>query len=368
MQWLKIFHIWEIGDGSKIPLQGQWFGSVNQRNYQHQVLNVPNAHATVDGYIDHTNRTWRSDKLQQVFSDEQLQQIATISIPQQPATDKLRWSLTRNGQFIVNSAYLAILGQQIKQVVPKQQQQMWLLIWHLGVPYKCQMFIWKLVKDILPVAARFQKMAAPANLNCVMCMSHVETSTHLLLQCPSAEAIWSGVSQEIFHNATAYGDIKSWIQAWIDPISLVSKEISDLMNLAVITLWFIWKSRCIQFFESKRQPPGVLIQQIFSFCYAHNICIHPKSSNLHNNRAKLGNVINTYWRPPQYPWLKVNFDVSILPCTNFAGFSLVIRNHVGEFVEAMAWTRTVRDVDQAEVLALQKVLKCIRSNGFKQGL
>lgn len=152
-------------------------------------------------FIDHEHREWKVNKLLQHCTHEQLQTIQNIRIPPQPAKDRLCWSLTRNGEFSVRSTYMAILMQHRHQVVSEQHQRMWLMIWHLEIPYKCQLFLWKVAQQILPVAAKFQRVACLGNCQCGMCGSTLETADHLLLQCSFAKEVWLGVSHIIMQEA-----------------------------------------------------------------------------------------------------------------------------------------------------------------------
>ncbi|XP_026451069.1 uncharacterized protein LOC113351268 [Papaver somniferum] len=221
------------------------------------------------------------------------------------------------------------------------------------------MFLWKLAKNILPVAERLQK-----NTTCVQCSQGIETVQHLLFQCSVTSEVWSVVSPENLQDATKYGDVNQWLQSWMDKRSLFSSKRQHLRNLAVITMWFLWKSRWLKLFEGKSQSPTIITQQIFQFCYAYGLCIH----NSYIPCSYISNHISIKprndWIPPSSDWLKLNFDVSILPDTNFVGFSIVLRNHLGDCLEAVAWTRNVRDVDQAEVLAMLRVLQWLKFKGL----
>ncbi|XP_026410901.1 uncharacterized protein LOC113306142 [Papaver somniferum] len=261
---------------------------------------------------------------------------------------------------------MANLHQQAQQEVSTQQQQMWLILWHLGVLYKCQLFMWKIPKDISHVAARFMSLAKVHNPLCHMCAQSIETSSHLLLQCPYAQAIWSGVSSFILQVANSFGDIQKWIQSWVERNQLVSITRKELLNLAVVTMWHIWKNRCLKVFEDKMQAPGSIIRQIYNFCHTYHICIHiTPSSSIHT--STLSSTKNhRCWTPPLLHWLKINFDASIIPGTNFYVLAFVVRNHLGEFMGAMAWTRRAREVDQAEVLALKKVAQWIKDKNLSK--
>ncbi|XP_026431425.1 uncharacterized protein LOC113328562 [Papaver somniferum] len=228
------------------------------------------------------------------------------------------------------------------------------------------MFMWKLIKDILPVALKLQRRGISENSKCPQCQNSMETISHLFLQCPIAAAVWSWVSTDVLQEAMVYRDITQWIHSWIDKSSLVSiSSRHHLMNLAVFTTWFIWKSRCLKLFEGKTQSPQSIVHQIIKFCSLHNICIHNRTNNIshHNNHM---NTTITRWQPPPTDWIKINFDVSYTVDSNYAGFFIVLRNHVGELLDAVASTGYVRDIDQAEAMALLMVLKWIQSKGISR--
>ncbi|KAI3858170.1 hypothetical protein MKX03_022489 [Papaver bracteatum] len=129
-------------------------------------------------------------------------------------------------------------------------------------------------------------------------------------------------------------------------------------------MWFLWKSRCLKLFEGKIQYPTVIIQQNFQFFYSHRICVHNSCGSHSYASTHIVTNPRNFWTPPPYDWLKLNFDVFILPDSNFVGFSLVLRNHLGEFLEVVAWKRNVRDIDQAEVLVVLRVLQWINFKGL----
>ncbi|KAI3907307.1 hypothetical protein MKW98_010657 [Papaver atlanticum] len=89
-----------------------------------------------------------------------------------------------------------------------------------------------MVKDVLPVAAKFQRMAGRNNPKCVMCDHCVETIEHMLIQCSFARAVWKGVSQHIWQQATNFLTIKDWILSW-------TKTTSSFSSIRFCTFFFI---------------------------------------------------------------------------------------------------------------------------------
>lgn len=135
------------------------------------------------------------------------------------------------------------------------------MIWHLEIPFKCRLFLWKIAKEILSIAAKFQRVASLDNLQCGLCGSDLETADHILIQCSFARVVWLGQEAHKFPN------LQEWILSWSCRENLVSIARKDLLNLIVISIWLIWKSRCMQLFNHKTQSPTSIILQFFKFCY-----------------------------------------------------------------------------------------------------
>ena len=51
-------------------------------------------------------------------------------------------------------------------------------------------------------------------------------------------------------------------------------------------------------------------------------------------RSKIRKVEKVQWRPPDWPWIKLNVDGAFVGGTNRAGGGGLIRDHRGELVEA----------------------------------
>ncbi|MBA0819014.1 hypothetical protein Gohar_000120 [Gossypium harknessii] len=76
---------------------------------------------------------------------------------------------------------------------------------------------------------------------------------------------------------------------------------------------------------------------------------------------------NEVWRPPDYGFIKINFDASFIPGNNFAIIVILARNHKGEVIEAV--TYLVEDVDDtfvAEARACERALILVKLKGFRR--
>lgn len=219
-------------------------------------------------FINKDLLSWDLSTLQQYFSPTQPQAISSIHLS--PTTqDTMRWYLTNTGDFTLQSTYRAILHCLSPPPATMYTENFWLSIWHLGVPYKCQLFMWKLAHQILPVLHRLAKHLHLQNTSCYFCDSQVETTTHLLLQCPFAAAIWSHFLPDYSSMITSQYSVNDWLQGWSDSDSTFNFRDRQKLNLIVVILWHIWKARCTLAFEQTAQSPQSSIHKIVEFCRFH---------------------------------------------------------------------------------------------------
>ncbi|MFQ6620593.1 hypothetical protein Gotur_000199 [Gossypium turneri] len=76
---------------------------------------------------------------------------------------------------------------------------------------------------------------------------------------------------------------------------------------------------------------------------------------------------NEVWRPPDYGFVKINFDASFIPGNNFALIAILARNHKGEVIEAVTYlVENVDDAFMAEARACERALILARLKGFRR--
>ena len=96
---------WRVGDGYNIDV---WKDAWLLAPYEFKVITKnPNEQQPmlVHSLIDHEERKWRKDALEQLFMHRDVEEILKIPIFPTQTTDQQVWHYTPNGIFSVRSAY-----------------------------------------------------------------------------------------------------------------------------------------------------------------------------------------------------------------------------------------------------------------------
>lgn len=104
MELVKDHYIWEVGGGENISVyHHNWIPGIKSRDIK-KTNSVFNNDLKVSELIDKNSNSWNRSVLMQLFPQDQVDRILTIRISP-GKKDKLRWTLTKCGEFTVNSAY-----------------------------------------------------------------------------------------------------------------------------------------------------------------------------------------------------------------------------------------------------------------------
>ena len=101
----------------------------------------------------------------------------------QLGNDMIEWKLTSNRQFSVKSCYdfLNDGGLHSKYQVN---------IWKTAVPLKVKVFDWLATHDKILSKERLDRRGWTGSQICEICGFHVESNSHIFLQCPFTINIW----------------------------------------------------------------------------------------------------------------------------------------------------------------------------------
>ncbi|KAG6721291.1 hypothetical protein I3842_03G106200 [Carya illinoinensis] len=185
----------------------------------------------VSDLINPSQRSWKKELLQEMFSEPEIQGITSIPISLGGREDKMFWSFTANGMYTVKSGY------HHQRQVEALESTVWKKIWQLKVAPAVKIFIWKVCNEAIPTLANLKKRRVVEDSSCIVCKSEPETSSHVLWGCPAATDVWNQACVKIqkmsFHSDQFF---KVWAM-------LVQKlEVSELEEAAV-TLRGIWSRR-----------------------------------------------------------------------------------------------------------------------------
>lgn len=329
------FHVWEVGDGTNIKaFTDNWIPCSTSPPPPVQSTRLPDI--SVSMFINNELLSWDISTLQQYFSLDQVYAISSIHLST-ATQDTIRWSLTDSGDFTLKSTYRAILHSLSPPPTTIYTEKFWLSIWHLEVPYKCQLFISKLAHQILPVLHRLAQHLHLQHTSCYFCDSQVETATHILLQRPFAAAIWSHFVPDCSSTITSQHSVNVWLQGWSDSANTFNFRGRQRIHLIVVILWHIWKARCTLAFDHTAQSPQSFIHKIKEFCRLH--CISSQvTSNVQTTTPAVQPTlaVPATLAVPTTNGFYLNVDASILPNSHSAGSAFVLTTPFASFVTASA--------------------------------
>lgn len=105
---------------------------------------------------------WDVDKVQELFSRDDADDILATRVPQQVIGDIIAWSRSSNGLYTVKFGYRLWHAQNAGSLLTTQSGG-WNKIWRLVLPHKMKIFVWRFCRNNLPVwnRLRIKKVTIP---------------------------------------------------------------------------------------------------------------------------------------------------------------------------------------------------------------
>ncbi|OMO57673.1 reverse transcriptase [Corchorus capsularis] len=141
--------------------------------------------------IDDDEHCWDADKLQELFSAEDVVRILCLPIPRIPREDCLFWNDSKMGEFNVRSAYFVARKELGRGDLPVESPpQIWRMIWSSRLLPKVRFFLWRLCWGILPLKYALQYRGVEIDNNCAVCGEEEHSYLHIFFNCPLCFRIW----------------------------------------------------------------------------------------------------------------------------------------------------------------------------------
>lgn len=127
---------------------------------------------------------WNLDLVKDIFSETDANLILTIPI-QRMDNDSWFWKEDKLGQYMVKSAY-AIIRDNAVNSHTSSNYGFWNQNWNLKIPIKVRHFMWRAIRECLPIKDTLRSRRIKVDIKCPVCNLNEETSIHALLTCPIA--------------------------------------------------------------------------------------------------------------------------------------------------------------------------------------
>ena len=131
-----------------------------------------------------------------------VQMLNGVSLRDEP--DRLRWTLTRSGNFSVKSLYLAM---QLSNTVP------YTFLWKVKIPLRVKTFLWLVLKKSILTRDVLLKRGGKCESKCLLCGKN-ESIAHLFFLCPLARYVWNVVSSAFGFNCH-FSSVDHCISSWL---------------------------------------------------------------------------------------------------------------------------------------------------------
>ncbi|XP_057993191.1 uncharacterized protein LOC110673965 [Hevea brasiliensis] len=214
--------------------------------------------------IDHSILQWKSPLLSSLFNEADACMIGSIPIAPLGNEDSLVWHFDNSGLYSVRSGYRFLVQPKIR------------------------VFLWKAMRNALPVRENLAKRSVPIHPSCPICTADIETIEHMLFWC-------------------------------------------DMLELCAITCSIIWKDRNRAIFENYQLNPRELALRIHASLLELEQALTIRIPPIPETFPPSSTVS---WNPPPQGVLKLNFDVAY-NC-QVASIVVVVRNFKVEIIDGVA--------------------------------
>jgi hypothetical protein len=178
-------------------------------------------------------------------------------------------------------------------------QKGWTSLWHIQVPAKLKVFLWRLARQSLPTADLLSRRHITTSSSCGICGA-VDSWRHSLLECMMARCVWALTDEELLEHMCQVNEAqaRTWLFSMIDTLT------HNQLTRMCVTLWAIWQARRKAIHEDSFQSPLNTHCFIDSFIRELDQMKKPKP-------AKVGRgptFALARWIPPPPGMAKLNVD------------------------------------------------------------
>ncbi|KAJ1391223.1 Reverse transcriptase zinc-binding domain [Sesbania bispinosa] len=209
-----------------------------------------------------------------------------------------------NGEFTIKSAYEFLLSASN---VPRQEDEIFKLIWSWQGPPRISAFIWKALHRRLLTKSERAKRGMTQDDNCPKCNCNKETLIHALRDCESVAELWESlIDPNDWASFFSLGQ-EQWIRKYLEFSGNVVAGVAWSF-LFPVGIWMLWKDINSLVFKNKTDLLGNLFFHIVSHSKRIlEVVAAPKpiAQRIFRKEELIG------WKPP-VNFFKLNVDGSVL--------------------------------------------------------
>ncbi|KAL8127779.1 hypothetical protein AgCh_014632 [Apium graveolens] len=296
-------------------------------------------------------KQWNVRLIRDRFVKEDAAVILAVPIPRREVMDRVAWTDSPDGIYSAKSGYRFWYNLKFEtNAVP--QSVGWKKVWHLRIPNKIKVFIWKFLRNVVPTRKRLSERGIRIGITCPMCLSDIEHMTHLFFECEFARGCWEHANLVYDWSEVEYAH--DWL------LSKVSSAPMEEVSKICVVLWGVWHWRNKKVWDAKLVSSAFAMDSSFSI---QREWLEAKGSQVvvssHTSRVKHQEVHK--WKCPDASTIKINVDAPVFQNAQSFTMGMVMRNYLGEFLAGKNLCLPMADsVFKAEALGVREALSWIK--------
>ncbi|KAJ4756264.1 RNA-directed DNA polymerase (reverse transcriptase)-related family protein [Rhynchospora pubera] len=348
---------WQLGNGRSCKAVGQPWHEIWMH---YSPSNAAQRKLVVADLVAEDGDSWNTHKLIQLFGFHGALYIA-LNLPQVPKLsqrqDRLIFTAQHNGRFTIKSAYnLLVQKDQRMHNLTHLPADLYKLIWKTrDVLPRARIFLWRAIKEALPVDQVFSSRMSKTPTGCLLCGDLNETVVHVLFKCPLAQQLWR-LSQ--FDLSTA-----GLPDNMVHLLSFLVKQLEDRQFPTIISImWNWWKDRCKRVYEGKKVNPQQTLAaaSYWTLTLEKASLLHTKylSHNCHHEQHYQEHVHSSFTC-----WIDASWTHSGIGGT---GAAYILLDKEGQLVHYQLNLMEATSPFHAELLSLKEAFVSVLQMGISQ--
>lgn len=230
----------------------------------------------------------------------------------------------------------------------------WKHIWSLHIHPKAQIFLWKVMWDILPYGSNLCKKGIDNVGQCTRC-GLLESNTHILRECKWSKEVWEQLRTSIDlprHDVS----MREWFGM------MINNRTKSEVELWSVIAWQIGCARNELIFEKVYTSPELFFKKAIDLLQEYKL----PTAGTYKVRVCKNKV---RWVPPDQNLIKINVDAAVNVNDDKVGLGIVARNASGEVLLATSkpmWHFV--SVERAELEAFQWAMELIKDQKWRRVL
>ena len=322
-----------------------------------------------------TDTGWRGEAILNLLNEwgvprEVSEEIMKIPVDTD-AEDIGRWALTPHGNFTVASAWELLRHRG-------ERMEVYEFIWSKDISPTISVFLWRLLANRLPVDAKLQWRGVSLASKCRCCAEpDMETRMHLFVNGEAATGVWKHFSRwfpQVPELSRRGYNLEGRLRWWQRHTGSKNKRHICIL-IPCLIFWFLWTERngCVHL-EKDFRVDNICKRIVI---YLRNLVVaghlgpehwvecDPKVDFMvsQDKNCKMKRVEKVLWKPPDWPWIKLNTDGAFEGLTGRAGGGGIVRDQLGETVEAFCLPLAASSGFEAELKALLEGVEIAKRHG-----